>query len=408
MIFVAVCLAILTSPATAATADAAVFKPRDPDALLNAQVDNGAIFWFERTRVSQKATGGGHIYRRALASNSVELIFSSSESYSITGFKVGGGRVVIGQKHSKNLSSRVVELQPQTPAWRPVSLLSRDGAQDGDTCLSTARLIAISAAGEVIAEDRSYIGRAGNCTLQRAHSQLIAIAADGTTRDLLSRVGAWSAGQRSGSIAELTPGTGDWMRALEGDPLSGSSLATLNPFTGESAFTLDAPGADGDVEIGPDGRMLLPGPHYDDYYGPSDSGGSTLLTDPRDLSKSVNLRRNGFTSYFHLCGEKLIEISLRGGRSGYAYPPARPGRRESRAQSRKRIRANARHENKRTWSISIRNADGTLEARLPTRLKRGTAFETCDAGTAFFHRAIPKGKGKIRQFPVPLSASAPT
>lgn len=366
-----------------AEAGAAILPTNYSGGLLSAQLDGPALYWFERTPATN-TKGSGRVLRRDLTlDGETKVIFSSADGFEIAGFRAAYGRVAIAQANGTTGESRVLELKQQGDAWPTTPLITRNANPAGDSCWARARLITINPAAEIVTEDLRIAGRGGQCTIQRPLSTLFAVAADGTSRTLLDRKGAWSTSADTDSLGRLTHGFGDWLISHEPGSVTDGRTGLLNIASGEYTELIDAPSEYPRPEISAQGQLLVNGQHAAGTF-------AKLFTDPRNLAAQVVLARRNRTSWFHLCGEKILEISRRG-TTNYMYAPPSPPRRSGKRPA---------YSNGSRWNLWILNMQGQRERRLPQRLRRGTGFEACDAGQAVFHRYLRKGAA--RQFSVPL------
>lgn len=340
--------------------------------LWSAQIDGPALYWFQRFSTGKRGRSSGRVLRRNLfVDPAPKEIYSAADSYVITGFNARHGRIAVAEHQIKTGDSRVLELKQQGESWLTTELLARSAAAAGERCYSRARLITINPAAEIVVDDMRATGLNGQCVIQRPHSTLTAIAADGSSRLLQELKGPWSTPGLQQRFGRLSQGAGDWAIWREDNYSDSGRAGLMNLATGEFSNRPEMPDDLSHPEVAIDGRMLV-----------NDAGfRSTLFTDPKDPAAQVLFKRRYRTSWFHFCGEKILEVT----------------RRSSPDDGKRKRRAFA---NGSRWNLWILNMNGQRERRLPQRLRRGTGFEACDAGQAVFHRYLHKGGA--RQFSVPL------
>lgn len=377
-VFLLAVVALTAAAAETPAANAATLSERQATGLPSAQIDGSAVYWFQH--VADRKTGrvgGGRILRRELGAATPEVIFEAGRDKRVTGFNAARGRVAVGTQNVRTGASQVLEIRQTGAAWSSTSLAGRTGTRQGDVCFSIARVITVNVASEIVVEDLQLLGRDGKCgdsDIKRPQSTLFAIAADGTTRTLVERKGAWTLTGEIATIPDLTWGAGDWLFfSLDGaDFVEPAGL--LNIDTGQSVAMFDPPSPPSHMEVSAGGRTIT-----------NVDGQSTILrTDPQNPDFSINFSRPHLSRWLHFCGEKILEISRRG--HPWADWPSRKHK----------------YPNGSRWNLYILSLDGQRERRLPDRLHRGTVFETCDANTAVFYRGLRNGR--TRQFSLSLAA----
>lgn len=349
-------LAALCVFAFSGTASAANISSDLGARFQSVQFDRTAVYWFERfTRNGD----GGAIYRRVFGTAKAEKVYAPPKDVTITGFKIRNGVIAISQSPDgyEAKESEVDELKFDNGKWTAAPLLKRTLEPAGGNCGTRVRLVGIAADGAVIADDRVAAGLNGSCSIVRESSTVSAYAADGSVTQLIARKSGWSTDVRNVTFERVWLGPGDW--AFTSDSYfydDSTQLGLRNVATGAtSQFVLPFESA-GRPEVTAAGQTL--------FNDPNGDLGTTIFTDPLDLTKSLKPHRPGSTWWFHFCGDKLLEISRR------------KAARKRRAGS--------------LWNLYIRDHDGNVLRRLDQRLPRGTTFGACDAGTAIFHQRFPR------------------
>lgn len=359
-------------------ADAATLSPTSAFEMSSASISGNHIYWFQRRWRTPRTWRGytrapGRILRRALDSNVTEVAYRPPVGSRITAFNVRGGRVAVGlgSTRSKRGRSAIVELVNEPTGLTAKTLLERFGGEREGKCDADASLLNIESDGAIIVEDSSVEGRGGKCELMRRQGQFRAFNPDGTQTDLSKRTSGWSMDIDNLDAPSLKAGPSHWyaLRDDEGEFFGAGGL--LNVRTGATVRAPLVVGELDSIEFAADGRALLDIETFsraDFSYAMTQS--ATNLNDPRPIE------RDGSIVWLHVCGEKLLEISRR--------EPTRKSRRGG-----------------GMWNLYLRTFDGTVERRLPQRLRRATAFDTCNADVAVFHRDLRKRRA--RQFAVQLS-----
>lgn len=358
-------------------ANAATLAPTSVYEMSTVSISGNHLYWFQRRSRSPRTWRGysrapGRILRRALDSNAVEVAYRPPAGSRITAFNVRGGRIAVGlgSTRSNRGRSAIVELVNQPSGLTATTLLERFGGEREGKCDAEANLINIESSGAIIVEDSWVEGRGGKCELVRRQGQFRAFNPDGSQTDLSKRASGWSFDIDEVDAPSLKAGPSEWYALEDDDGEFFGAGGLLNVRTGATVRAPLVIGELDSIEFAADGRSLL------DIESFSESSSSyamtqsaTKLDDPRPIE------RDGSIVWLHVCGEKLLEISRR-----------EPTRKSPRGGGK--------------WNLYLRTLDGTVERRLPQRLRRATEFDTCNANTAVFHRDLRKGRA--RQFAVPL------
>jgi hypothetical protein len=372
LIVFAVVLSMASTALAAATAGAAIV-PRALTALQSVQFDADAIYWFKRGPADDYR---GSVVRRAFGGAKPEVIYTPGRNESINGFKVRDGVIAIGlatqDERARATSSEVGVLRESSGKWEFTQFAAGSEAAVGGACGTRVGLVGSGADGRLLIEDRSYAGANGACDLVRATSSFRWRAAPDEGAEAYGHVSGWALSRTDTAVEYVAPGQGDWAftRTAGGgyyDDEDNVRAGLRNLRTGElSEFTF-APQIGRRIELSADGRLLLNDPAQEDR-------GSRIFTDPHNLNAVVTLRRKGSLSWFHLCGDSILEISRR-----------------------ERTR---RHRSGSQWNLYLRDLDGNVVRRVKQRLDRGTDFEACNGDNAYFHHFMHDGRA--RQFNVGL------
>lgn len=384
----------------ATEASAATIPAKYARQLYSVQSQGDTIFWFQRValKVSKAerkflegipveyrnqysyysdSSGPGAILARQFNSSLVKPIYQPPPGQRIAGFKIRAGRIIVGlsARDDRNVKpTEVVELKQDGTAWTTTSLITRPGVVPG-ACGSVVSLLNVNDRGEVIVDDVSYESRGADCQLVRAISKLVAIAPDGTQREITSRISGWASDKDEISFDRLHGGPGDWYSVQQYTEWDDTGkLALENIETGEQ---FNYPQLDRDFynyDLNAAGASLTMDPY-------SRRDRTLLFNDPRHLDKVIHLGRRNAITWFHLCEDKVIEIGRR--------------------------RATQKRPAGKSWNVWTRDTNGEVQRKLDVRIARGTVFEACNGDFAFFHRYLRNQR--VRQFAVPLNpAPGPT
>lgn len=358
-------------------ADAATLSPTSVFEMSSISISGNHLYWFQRRSHNPRSwraysRAPGRILRRALDSNVTEVAYKPPAGTRITAFNVRSGRVAVGLSSTRSPKGRtaIVELVNEPTGLTAKTLLERFGGEREGKCDAEATLLNIESDGAIVVEDSWIEGRGGKCELMRRQGQFRAFNSDGSQTDLSKRMSGWSMHINSLYAPSLKAGPSQWYALHDDDEFFGTG-GLINVRTGATVRAPLVIGELDSIEFAADGRALLDIEtlsRSDFSYAMTQS--ATNLSDPRPI------KRDGSIVWLHVCGEKLLEISRR--------EPTRKSRRGG-----------------GKWNLYLRTLDGTVERRLPQRLRRATAFDTCNANVAVFHRDLRKGRA--RQFAVPLS-----
>ena len=368
--------------AATGSASAATIPAADALQFYSVQPDGGQVLWFQRAPAKspskaspipdwyygQSGDWPGELFARPFGGTSVVQIYHPPTSRRIAGFKARAGRVVVGLDSMRSDATEIDELVPGESGWSALPLAVGTASSDDGNCGSRVSLANVNLSGEVIVDERTIQGANGGCKIVRANSRLIAFAKDGSQRTVMTRTSGWAFDAESATFDDLRAGPGDWYLRRELSYYSSGKIGLMNIETGE---TFDYPDVTRDfdkVELNGSGASLA--------INPWNTKDHTLLfPDPRELDRAVHLGRRSSITWFHLCGEQIIEIARR--------------------------RATAKHSGGNAWNIWLRYTHGQVQRRLQTRLARGTMFESCDGELALFHHYLRDGRA--RQFSIPLN-----
>ncbi|MBJ7348180.1 MAG: hypothetical protein JHC87_06385 [Thermoleophilaceae bacterium] len=236
----------------------------------------------------------------------------------------------------------------------PVSVLEDPPA--ADVCALSERLVDVLVDGRLIIESTHMEGLNGECGMQRARQTLTAVSPDGSMQALHETRSAWG-------IHSIDPD--QWTIALSGQlafiRFSGGETIATNLLTGMQStmpFALDKRL----WELSQDGRMLATQPVHKLPQ-------TNLYTNAADVTSKVVLETPGQVSFFHFCGNQILEIS-------------RTGKRQSIKDGR------------RYWGLALRDLGGVHTGSVKKRLRRGTNFVGCDAQQAVF--SVPRKNSNSR------------
>lgn len=370
----AACLSLLL---TGERANAATLSPTAAYEMSSVSISGNHVYWFQRRWRTPRTWRGydrapGRIVRRALDSSLAEVVYKPPVGTRITAFNVRGGRIAVGLGSTRSRKGRtaVVELVEQPAGLTATTLVERFGGVRDGKCDADVSLLNIDPSGSIIIEDSWIEGRNGKCELVRLQGQFRALNRDGSQTDLSKRTSGWSVNADNLYLPDLQSGPSDWYVAQGEDDEFFGAGGLINVRTGSKVRAPLALSELNAIEFAPDGRALFELESFASSgikYAITPS--ATALDDPRPI------QRDGSIVWLHVCGEKLLEISRR--------EPTRKSRRGG-----------------GKWNLYLRTLDGTIERRLPQRLRRATAFDTCNADKAVFHRGLRKRR--VRQFTVPL------
>lgn len=359
-------------------ANAAVISKSAAFEIKSASLSNGYVYWFQRRSAEprtwrQYSRAPGRVVRRALSSNVVEAVYEPPAGNNIVAFAVRGGRVAVGLASSRTKQGRtaVVEIVHKPEGPTATTLLERFGGKRDGKCDARAKLINIESTGAIVVEDSFVEGRTEACELVRRQGQFRALNPDGTQTDLTKRTSGWARSIDRWDSPMIKAGLGDWYAIstqFASDFFGASGFINLH--TGELTSPPLNLGTLQNIEFSASGRALM---RIDSL-----AAGATFYataTTAAQLNDPTPIRRARALSWIHICGDKLLEISRR-----------KPTRKAPKGGG--------------MWNLHLRTMDGAVERRLPQRLRRATAFDTCNATTAVFHRGLRKGRA--RQFTVPL------
>lgn len=387
-VLVAATIALMA--AAAGQSSAATLAPTAGINMTSVSLNGSDVYWFQRTmrdfnfppripgtiapipaEASQRGSrvefdAGGRVLHREIGSPTVSVVFKPTDGLSIVGFAARGGRVVVGlSSDEERARTSLVELIRTGTGWTEKVLLSRVGGEQGGVCDSRVRLVNVDSTGGVVYSEETVDGRNGKCDLVRVSTAFKRLAPDGVTTDLHITKSGWAVEQADVEEFSLRAGPGAWYARSEGGD---TFFGALNVETGRTSQAPMMVSSAGRLEITKDGRVLR------QAFTEQKRRFFILNRTPENFSDRVNFQRGGHTTWFHICGEKVLEISRK------RKPRKRGGG--------------------RFWYLHVRNFDAVVERQLPAKLPRGTVFNGCDAETALFSRTVRKGR--VRQVAVPL------
>ncbi|MGH2960431.1 MAG: hypothetical protein ACRDKE_12555 [Solirubrobacterales bacterium] len=358
----------------AGPAAAAVDLPAKQSRFTSPQLLDGKFLWFQRNDRSKPTKkdpynytpGVGAIYARDLTAKEAQRVYLPPKGSKIVSFKAAAGRVVVGlaptTKDGRGPSS-IVELTPgATTPWPASPLEVADDKIDQQVCGSRVELITVQSDGDALIQKSSLEARGKDCVLTRQVAEVSSLPRSGPPVVLGTRKSGWNMEKRANLLPTLFPANGDWLPVFVGvwDGMY-STASTWNP-SGDSRKLFDDDTLLYRSEPTAEGGILTRGWGSDYVFYPN-------LGDP---NTTIPLKRDGATSWFHVCGTSFIEIT----------------RKRSAGFSGK-------------WNIMIRNSAGQTERKLTAKLNAGTLFDTCDQNTAVFHRW--RHDGGVRQWSVSLA-----
>jgi hypothetical protein len=318
-------------------------------------------FEFFASRVSSRQTRVVRQRRPGKPREFVATLRTASTQY-VEQLMVGGGQVAIAGYLAEPNKRKAADV-------REFIAVARDGTLQfvhlgtitppSGVCNDDAYLIDVTKNGAVIFATTWQEGLAGTCQVTRTHRETRSIDPHGSVKALSSYVGAWGTHRLSQSL----PGISSSAWALEDSSVAwADDNHLLTGFPGgeiwlerlDSLAKIRMPYVLNKriLEFSDDGSMLSSRyahmiPH------------TSLYPDPMAPANTKPLNRKRMISYFHFCGDKIVEIARRG-----------------------RKLYQDRHV--KWWRVSVRDLGGNWQRTLTRKLRRGTNFRGCDAQVARF------------------------
>lgn len=314
----------------------------------------------------------GRILHRKLGSAKVSVVYKPPKGMRIAGYAARSGRLVVGlQKIKGPNASSIVELTGGGSVWTSKVLVERIGGEREGRCGAKVLLMNVNRDGDVIYDDAVLEGHGGKCEIVRRRSTYKRLDRAGVTTDLVTSHSGWSLNPDELNDFYFRAGAGDWFaRFVSG----GGLLGVFNVVTGETSDTPMTYSSDGRIEVTAEGDILR------QAFDAEARRFFTLTRTPTNPTTNFYFKRSRYTTWFHLCGDKVLEIARKRGK-----------------QSRRRGRERGAG---RYWHLYLRSQDGTVERKLPGKLPRSTGFNGCNADTALFSRTVRNGR--VRQTSVSL------
>ena len=252
-------------------------------------------------------------------------------------------------------------------------------------CSRSQNLVDVLPTGRIIFEDTSFNDVRGDCSIQRGHVDLIASDPDGTLTTLSQ--------QDLPAGPALAPG---------GPPLDPGVYYNQDIPAGDQravAFSsnrvirkVDGAGYEfGDVTTGETGTFpyaitkriweLSRDAHVLSTRRTARFPRTRLYTNIKDFSQQTSLNRPGHLSFFHFCGDHILEITHKGTKFNDKLQP-------------------------NYWRLALRDTNGSGQGRLTRTLIRGTDFTSCDDNYALFEVPLSKRSTDKRTVVVPLTPSS--
>lgn len=345
----AACLSLLMAMG-AELASGDLQRIRSSRAESSTFFDGGKIFSLStgRGRIlslnSVPARGG---LQRAIVSMKVR------EPYSTSQLMVGGSTYAFQMRTSEYMEdlSTVRVYVAENNNFVPV--LGKDVKAPDGTCSWGERLVDVQSNGTVVIEDWRVEGFDQTCEITRRYREVVIVAADKTTRRLASTVTPWGQGgnryddqawEEEGNAVAFVAGL------LVTDDGGGSYKLTAV----ESLSTQFLPDALGDRlwEVAADGRMIS-------LQNRGKRPTTSLFASIAKPTAGSSLDRRNRISYFHFCGDKILEVVRKG-------------------------KATRERKRSRFWRLMVRNSQGRAPKTLKRQINIGSHFVGCDGDYAHF------------------------
>lgn len=353
-VMLAALLAIVAVASTPPAAHALYFDSRAPagDTFL----DGGWSYIAERKRHNQ--TRVIRRQQRHLTRHLVGVLKTKSLHY-VSRFRANGATVAIGGGVYQNFSEETggdanefVAIADQG-TFRMIAL--EQGSVPG-VCEQTLQLSDVTADGRVIVVAERLDGLTDKCLVTRVTREVRAYAPDGSMTVLHSWTSSWGR-FNMGNCCDSGPLFGSRMLTADAryavTRFDGGELhidAFDLPAGGTLPYELDAR----TWEMSGEGRVIA------SRYGRR-APRTTLYPQAMDFASGRPLNRPGMIAYFHLCGDKILEIARRGTKV-------------------------FGDEQQHYWRVSLRDRDGAWIRTFKKRLRRSTNFVGCDGVKARFIR----------------------
>lgn len=379
----------------AQTASGATLSPSAGFKMSSVSIVGDDVYWFQRSPSNRTryrtlrpppsttspgmaiplvyADTPGRILHRKLGTTKVSVAYKPPKGMQITGFAARAGRIAVGLRgFARTPDSSIVELTATASGWTAKTLVERAGGERDGRCGASVTLLNIDADRDLIYEDSTIEGRDGKCELSRRQSTYRQVDLAGVTTDLSSSRGGWSLNPNDQADLRYRASSGSWF-ARSGR--NGTLLGLFNIETGATADTRMMYSSDGRIEVTAGGNILR------QAFDENERRFFTLNRTPENLNENFYFKRSKYTTWFHLCGDKVLEIARKRGK---------------RARRGKRGTSGGRY-----WNLYLRSQDGTVKSKLPGKLPRATTFNGCNADTALFSKT--GRKGRVRQTSVSLA-----